>query len=178
MDNGWDLWLSYFGFTVIQLLEAPNHLITHWIWSDSPCSPDFSGTIPRGRGSPNSCLIGSLQLFGWSYLSHQGTWVLQSLDDVADSTDKCVCMNPLHSENTDLCAQYVTRCLSCKILLVNLKGLRGPFLKAFVLLTFRHVFGKCDFMNSVNISVQTVLLFKCIFTVNPLPNLGEKENHN
>lgn len=29
-------------------------------------------------------------------------------------------------------------------------------------------------MNSVSISVQTELLFKCIFTVNPLPNLGEK----
>lgn len=112
------------------------------------------------------------------YLSHQGTWVLQPLENVADSTDKCVYMNALCSESTNLCAQCVTRCLSCKILLVNLRGLRGPLLKAFVLLTFRHVFGKCDFMNSVSVSVLTVLLFKCIFTVNPLPNLGEKENHN
>lgn len=65
-----------------------------------------------------------------------------------------------------------------KILLFNMERLRRHPLKAVVLLTFRHVFGKCDFMNCVSVSVLTVLLFKCIFTVNPLPNLGEKENHN
>lgn len=101
--------------------------------------------------------------------------MLQASDNVADGTDKRVCLNPLHPESTDLRVRCVTKCLSCEILLVNLKGLRGPLLKTFVLLTFRHVFGKCDFMNSVSISVLTVLLFKCIFTVNPLPNLGEKE---
>lgn len=65
-----------------------------------------------------------------------------------------------------------------KILLVKMERMGGHPLNAVVLLTFRHVFGKCDFMNCVSVSVLTVLLFKCIFTVNPLPNLGEKENHN
>lgn len=77
---------------------------------------DFSGTTHRGQGSPCSCFTGSLQLYGWGYLSHQGTWMLQPLGNAVEGCNKCV--KPLDFKSMDLCVLRVARCLPCKDTLV------------------------------------------------------------
>lgn len=179
MDNGWDLWLSYSGFTISYSVTGStqvSHYPLHMKWVSMQPRLQWDHSQRQRVASKLTCRI-SAAVWLKSFKPPRN-WGAQALGSHCWwHWQACVYESPTFWEHRSIC----TACCKVSILLDPpgyLKGLRGPLLKAFVLLTFRHVFGKCDFMNSVSVSVQTVLLFKCIFTVNPLPNLREKENHN